>query len=504
MDGNSGDTKSHDPHASLCSNSNASASIDGFMSLGHTCNSKFKNNQKQAKSTCSNGNSVGSLKRYGLRTRSKSFFGHQGHKKDTSSSGNNGTSSISTTIDGSKSHLYPRSASVVPMVTGGGRSGSVSIEPVYVNCSNTSTTGNIHNYLFSISGHSSMAPMTGGNFNCANGCSFINACHHLGQHPAHQQGINYNGTSGEQGINSMIPSNNGHVNFPDSNFIMAKLAHTYSRRNSQLNCPTRTPLATNGQISSSSNCGKLMSGPFSKSAIDLRQESLNSSCNNSVSTSGLQTGLSHQSVNVSQGNLTSVQANSAGGSNASGNVVRRTAASVKRFLLQQTTSLPPSNFNSNVCGPSEVGKNVLESSECIYGNIGAFGGPNCGSNNLVNSGTPTPIGDVNNLFIQQVSSPQLELTCSSLYSTFSRSLSHLSSAKSVSTCVLEALSQKLMAETIDLTEDPYSDSSGFCGIPPALVQRYADELAMDLYEIAESLDHLRLEALAVKGRRGVS
>jgi hypothetical protein len=87
--------------------------------------------------------------------------------------------------------------------------------------------------------------------------------------------------------------------------------------------------------------------------------------------------------------------------------------------------------------------------------------------------------------------------------SLSGSMSHLSS-KPMSQHLLEALNGKLKEESIDMTCNPYSDDLGFCGIPPALVQRYADEFSpFDVYEVADALDHLRLEALAQKGRRGV-
>ena len=45
--------------------------------------------------------------------------------------------------------------------------------------------------------------------------------------------------------------------------------------------------------------------------------------------------------------------------------------------------------------------------------------------------------------------------------------------------------------------------NGFCGIPPALIQRYTDECQRDIYEIAEALDALRMKSLDKKGRRGI-
>ena len=76
--------------------------------------------------------------------------------------------------------------------------------------------------------------------------------------------------------------------------------------------------------------------------------------------------------------------------------------------------------------------------------------------------------------------------------------------KPIAKQLLDVLSQRLREEAIDLTTDPYSDAGGFCGIPAALVQRYADETSHDVYDVADALDHLRLEQLLRQGRRGVS
>ena len=46
--------------------------------------------------------------------------------------------------------------------------------------------------------------------------------------------------------------------------------------------------------------------------------------------------------------------------------------------------------------------------------------------------------------------------------------------------------------------------TGFCGIPPALVQRYADELQQDIYDVAEALDRERVQTLQLRGRPAVS
>uniref|UniRef100_T1JIW4 SH3 domain-containing protein n=1 Tax=Strigamia maritima TaxID=126957 RepID=T1JIW4_STRMM len=65
------------------------------------------------------------------------------------------------------------------------------------------------------------------------------------------------------------------------------------------------------------------------------------------------------------------------------------------------------------------------------------------------------------------------------------------------------LVRKLIDDTIDLTLEPYTDKTGFCGIPAALVQRYAEEVKHDVKEIANCLDCIRLQQLQKRGRQGV-
>ncbi|XP_042896263.1 SAM and SH3 domain-containing protein 1 isoform X1 [Parasteatoda tepidariorum] len=65
------------------------------------------------------------------------------------------------------------------------------------------------------------------------------------------------------------------------------------------------------------------------------------------------------------------------------------------------------------------------------------------------------------------------------------------------------VAKKLLEEEIDLSLEPYTDKGGSCGIPPALVQRYADELKQDLYDIAETLERERIRALKSRGMMAV-
>ncbi|KAH9381890.1 hypothetical protein HPB48_015390 [Haemaphysalis longicornis] len=72
-------------------------------------------------------------------------------------------------------------------------------------------------------------------------------------------------------------------------------------------------------------------------------------------------------------------------------------------------------------------------------------------------------------------------------------------ALSLHTCI----EHKLAAEGIDLCQEPYTDRTGFCGIPPALVQRYSQELQRDIAETAEALDQIRITGLDRIGKQGV-
>ncbi|GFY57742.1 SAM and SH3 domain-containing protein 1 [Trichonephila inaurata madagascariensis] len=69
--------------------------------------------------------------------------------------------------------------------------------------------------------------------------------------------------------------------------------------------------------------------------------------------------------------------------------------------------------------------------------------------------------------------------------------------------LISKVNKKLVAEKIYLHEEPYTDKTGFCGIPPALVQRYAEELQHSIVDVADALDQIRITSLQQQGRRGV-
>ncbi|XP_006872119.1 PREDICTED: SAM and SH3 domain-containing protein 1 [Chrysochloris asiatica] len=69
---------------------------------------------------------------------------------------------------------------------------------------------------------------------------------------------------------------------------------------------------------------------------------------------------------------------------------------------------------------------------------------------------------------------------------------------------LEMLTEdKLQAEGIDLTEEPYSDKHGRCGIPEALIQRYAEDLGQSERDIATNMDQIRVKLLRKQHRMAI-
>lgn len=65
------------------------------------------------------------------------------------------------------------------------------------------------------------------------------------------------------------------------------------------------------------------------------------------------------------------------------------------------------------------------------------------------------------------------------------------------------MENKLQAEGIDLTEEPYSDKHGRCGIPEALVQRYAEDLEQPERDVATNMDQIRVKLLRKQHRMAI-
>ncbi|XP_061560224.1 SAM and SH3 domain-containing protein 1a isoform X7 [Phycodurus eques] len=69
--------------------------------------------------------------------------------------------------------------------------------------------------------------------------------------------------------------------------------------------------------------------------------------------------------------------------------------------------------------------------------------------------------------------------------------------------LLTLLEQRLQAEGIDLTEEPYSDKHGRCGIPRPLMQRYSEDLQQPVKEVASTMDQLRVRELRKQHRMAI-
>uniref|UniRef100_A0A1A8NWW6 Sterile alpha motif domain-containing protein 5 n=2 Tax=Nothobranchius rachovii TaxID=451742 RepID=A0A1A8NWW6_9TELE len=80
-----------------------------------------------------------------------------------------------------------------------------------------------------------------------------------------------------------------------------------------------------------------------------------------------------------------------------------------------------------------------------------------------------------------------------------RKLSHTKMSPDLHTL----LEQRLQTESIDLTEEPYSDKHGRCGIPQALIQRYSEDLEQDVKDVASSMDQLRVKELRKQHRMAI-
>uniref|UniRef100_A0A672PHM6 SAM and SH3 domain containing 1a n=1 Tax=Sinocyclocheilus grahami TaxID=75366 RepID=A0A672PHM6_SINGR len=65
------------------------------------------------------------------------------------------------------------------------------------------------------------------------------------------------------------------------------------------------------------------------------------------------------------------------------------------------------------------------------------------------------------------------------------------------------LEDRMRLEGIDLTEEPYSDKHGRCGIPQLLVQRYSEDFQQPVKDVASSLDQIRVKQLRKEHRMAI-
>ncbi|XP_036841354.1 SAM and SH3 domain-containing protein 1 isoform X3 [Oncorhynchus mykiss] len=95
--------------------------------------------------------------------------------------------------------------------------------------------------------------------------------------------------------------------------------------------------------------------------------------------------------------------------------------------------------------------------------------------------------------------PQAQIQGGSGKMTVARKVSHVKMAVDLHT----VLEQRLEAEGIDLTEEPYSDKHGRCGIPQPLVQRYSEDLEQPVKDVAPAIDQVRLKLLRKQHRMAI-
>ncbi|XP_067845438.1 SAM and SH3 domain-containing protein 1a isoform X2 [Heptranchias perlo] len=65
------------------------------------------------------------------------------------------------------------------------------------------------------------------------------------------------------------------------------------------------------------------------------------------------------------------------------------------------------------------------------------------------------------------------------------------------------IENKLESEAIDLTEKPYSDKHGRCGIPIVLIKRYAEDLERSAEHVSEAMDVVRVKQLRKQHRMAI-
>eukprot|EP00063_Salmo_salar_P025938 XP_014000773.1 PREDICTED: SAM and SH3 domain-containing protein 1-like [Salmo salar] len=95
--------------------------------------------------------------------------------------------------------------------------------------------------------------------------------------------------------------------------------------------------------------------------------------------------------------------------------------------------------------------------------------------------------------------PQAQIQGGSGKMTVARKVSHVKMAVDLH----NVLEQRLEAEGIDLTEEPYSDKHGRCGIPQPLVQRYSEDLEQPVKDVAPAIDQVRLKQLRKQHRMAI-
>ncbi|XP_065112031.2 SAM and SH3 domain-containing protein 1a isoform X6 [Paramisgurnus dabryanus] len=117
----------------------------------------------------------------------------------------------------------------------------------------------------------------------------------------------------------------------------------------------------------------------------------------------------------------------------------------------------------------------------------------------------TPVSPVESETPPALSPPWLsdlpESACPQIHGVkvaLSRKTSH---AKTIDVETL--LEDRMRLEGIDLTQEPYSDKHGRCGIPQLLVQRYSEDFQQPVKDVASGLDQIRVKQLRKEHRMAI-
>ena len=269
----------------------------------------------------------------------------------------------------------------------------------------------------------------------------------------------------------------------DSDYLMEEIAHSYRPNTSNNN-------STNNNINSNTGCRRRLStsmsmGNFSRSVFDLRNNSLNDAGSSLNLTQGCEAASSARfDERRRPSNCTITSNNTMEGK-------KKSRGTPLRKLLSCDSSAKMRS--QSICVPRSLPLDPVAASPATTTRIGSS-----------RFYAASPLDQQKNCSGSRPHVPLRRASHSSHILPASTPTTTASSCKQISGSLIQALSLKLKNESIDLTTDPYSDVGGFCGIPAALVQRYSEELGNDVYDVADAMDHMRMESLLLQGRRGVS
>uniref|UniRef100_A0A6Q2YJ03 SAM and SH3 domain containing 1a n=1 Tax=Esox lucius TaxID=8010 RepID=A0A6Q2YJ03_ESOLU len=125
--------------------------------------------------------------------------------------------------------------------------------------------------------------------------------------------------------------------------------------------------------------------------------------------------------------------------------------------------------------------------------------PSLGAPALPKPGTPPAVPPPWLSDLPESACPQAQIQGGGSKTAVTRKVSHTKMAVDLHSI----LEQRLEAEGIDLTEEPYSDKHGRCGVPQALVQRYCEDLEQAVTDVASALDQVRVKLLRKQHRMAI-